>query len=258
MSAEHEHHDHHDDHGSEAPPTMGTHGMLLFGSGPIYLSHLPMFGSPHNFQVILEVTFDDATSELVSAEGEDIFTFKPVEFPIVELDPEGEPPVRTSIEGTVFRGHFERGGEAIASGVVAAVQNVVCFNELDVEAEHDPERKLAYLCFGSATQLHLAHRITASPDFDQILDARFVSGTVVDPMGRPVGEDVTTTFATAEPVDIRQRADIPESRLAAGETASGFFFASGGPTGSHGFGVDLAIGRERYLELRELGSEDPA
>lgn len=259
MSAEHastEHHDH-DHDGTGAPPTMGVHGMLLFGSGTVYLSHLPMFGSPHNFQVILEVTFDDATSELVSEQGEGILTFEPVEFPIAELDPDGEPPARTSIEGTVFRGHFERGGEAIAPGVVASVQNVTHFDELDVEAAHDNERRLAYLCFGTATQLHLAHRITASPDFDQILDVSFVPGTTVDPSGRPAGEDVTPTFPSAVPVDIRDRTDMPESRLAAGETASGFFFASVGPTGSHGFGVDLTIGRERYLELRELGSVDP-
>jgi hypothetical protein len=33
--------------------TFGTHGMLLFGEETLYLSHLPMFMSPHNFQVIL-------------------------------------------------------------------------------------------------------------------------------------------------------------------------------------------------------------
>ncbi len=256
MSPGHDHTELHDHEGADTSPTMGVHGMLLFGSGPIYLSHLPMFGSPHNFQVIVEVTFDEATSKLVSEDHEEVFTFRPVKFPIAELDPVREPPARTSIEGTVFRGHFERGGEAIASGVVAAVQNVVYFSELDVEAEHDAEGRLTYLCFGTAAQLHLAHRITARPDFDQILDAGFVSGTVVDPSGRPVGEDVTTAFPRAVPVDIRDRTDIPDSRLVAGETVSGFFFASVGPTGSHGFGVDMAIGRQRHLERRELGSED--
>src|SRR5687768_12765652 len=116
MSAEHDRTGHHGHGGTDAPPTMGLHGMLLFGAGPIYLSHLPMFGLPHNFQVILEVTFDEATTELVSADADDIFTFAPVEFPIAELDPDGEPPVRTTIEGTVFLGHFERGGEPVASG----------------------------------------------------------------------------------------------------------------------------------------------
>ena len=35
---------------------------------------------------------------------------------------------------------------------------------------------------------------------------------------------------------------------------SGYFFQSVGPAGSHGFHVDLAIDRQWYLELRELGS----
>ena len=39
--------------------TFGTHGMLLFGEETLYLSHLPMFMSPHNFQVILAVTLND-------------------------------------------------------------------------------------------------------------------------------------------------------------------------------------------------------
>src|SRR3954468_23208955 len=92
------HHDdahmHHDNapSGSDVPTTTGVHGMLLFGSGPVYLSHLPMFGTPHNFQVILEVTFDEATTELVSGQAEGILTFEPVEFPIVELDPRAESP----------------------------------------------------------------------------------------------------------------------------------------------------------------------
>jgi hypothetical protein len=81
---------------------------------------------------------------------------------------------------------------------------------------------------------------------------------VVDPAGRPIGEDVTSTPEHAMPVNIRGRTDIPEGRLTAGETATGFFFATSGPTGSHGFGVEMAIGRERYLELRELGSDDPS
>ena len=37
-----------------------NHGMLLFGEQAAYLSHLPMFGSPHNYQAIFEVTLSKA------------------------------------------------------------------------------------------------------------------------------------------------------------------------------------------------------
>ena len=54
MSHDHAHHGE-GDHGD----TTGIHGMLLFGEDILYLSHLPMFASPHNFQVLLEVRFDE-------------------------------------------------------------------------------------------------------------------------------------------------------------------------------------------------------
>lgn len=256
MTDQHEHGGGHHGHGEHG--TVGVHGMLLFGEDALYLSHLPMFESPHNFQVILEVAFDDAASDVLSADreagGHGMHTFEPVKFPITELDPSGDGPARSSIEGTIYSGHFERGGRPIARGTVAEVHNVVYFNELDVEADHTADRGLTYLCFGRAGQLHLAHQITASPDFDQVLTARLVPGTVTDPSGRPVAAEVTTGFDHAEPVLFRGRSDTPEDRLAPDETTKGSFFATSGPTGSHGFGVQVMTGRELYVELRELGS----
>jgi hypothetical protein len=248
-----EHHMH-GEHGEHS--TMGVHGMLLFGEEPLYLSHLPMFESPHNFQVLLEVGFDDAVLQALRADREadgDLYTFEPEKFPISELDPSGDGPARTSMAGTVFHGHFERGGTPIARGI-AQVRNVVYFGELDVQATHDPDTALNYLCFGRAGLLHLAHQITASPDFDQVLTARLVPGTVTNPMGETVDAEVTTDFDSAQPVEFRGRRDTPQDRLAPNETASGFFFATVGPTGSHGFGARLEVGRELYVELGELGS----
>jgi hypothetical protein len=140
----------HGDHpGPGGDDTTGVHGMLLFGEDVVYLSHLPMFMSPHNFQVLL---------------------------------------------------------------------------------------------------------ITASPDFDQVLQVRLVPGSLTDPAGRPVAAHGDREFALAAPVEFRGRRDTPEDRLAPGESAEGFFFASVGPTGSHGFAARLTVGGEVYLELAELGS----
>jgi len=161
--------------------------------------------------------------------GGELHTFDPEKFPISELDDSSGAPARTSIVGTVFHGHFERGGKPIIRDVTAQVRNVVYFSELDVQATH-PDRDLNYLCFGRAGQLYLAHQITASPDFDQVLTVRLVPGTVTDPSGRP------------------------GDRLVPGETARGFFFQAFGPNGSHGFGTQLEVSRELYAEMRELGS----
>ena len=256
MTEHHMHGEH--EHGEDGEqPTMGFHGMLLFGEETLYLSHLPMFEGPHNFQVLLEAGFDDAALEALRADrgaGGELHTFDPEKFPISELDDRNGTPARTSIMGTVFHGHFERGGTPISRDVTAQVRNVVYFHELDLQATHNPDRDLEYLCFGRAGQLHLAHQITARPDFDQVLTAQLVPGTVTDPAGRPENAEVTGDFDHAQPVVFSGRHDIPKDRLAPHETAGGFFRATFGPTGSHGFGSQLEVGRELYVEMRELGS----
>ena len=251
MSAAHQH-----EHGGhDGGSTMGMHGMLLFGTETLYLSHLPMFMHPHNFQVILEVALDDAAAAAVRADreaGADLHTFTPDEFPITELDPAGGGPARTVLEGTVWRGHFERGGERLTAAT-ARVRQVVHFQEFDVGATHQPDRDLGYLCFGLPGQLHLAHEITGKPDFDQVLTVALVPGTLTDQAGNPAGEE-TDGFTLAAPVGFRDRKDVPADRLTLGETATGFFFQSVGPNGCHGFLADLTVGRDWYLELRDLGS----
>ena len=194
MSAAHQH-GHGGGHGGEhggghgGDDTMGLHGMLLFGTDPLYLSHLPMFGHPHNFQVILEVAFDDDAEAVLSADregGDDgMYTFAPAEFPITELDP-ADAGARTSFEGTIHRGHFERGGPTLTPAV-ATVREVVHFAELDVAAAHDTDQELTYLCFGRPGQFHLAHDVTASPDFDQVLTGADGAGNRDGPGRTPGG-----------------------------------------------------------------------
>ena len=55
---------------SATNPTLGAvfndppaiHGMLMVGTQTIFLSHLPMFHRPHDYQVILEVGLQAASS----------------------------------------------------------------------------------------------------------------------------------------------------------------------------------------------------
>ena len=65
--------------------------MLLFGEETLYLSHLPMFTSPHNFQVLLQVRFDEAAREVLGSDhqgdGVEMYTFVSLPFPITDLSP---------------------------------------------------------------------------------------------------------------------------------------------------------------------------
>ena len=44
----------------EPPADFGRHNMFVFGSETVLLSHLPMFMAPHDAQLMLEATVEDA------------------------------------------------------------------------------------------------------------------------------------------------------------------------------------------------------
>lgn len=241
MTSQHAHHNHGD--------TTGVHGMLLFGEETIYLSHLPMFSRLHRFHVLVEVSFADDVSATLAADrkdaGGEIYTFVPEPFAM-----DGSTP--TSLDGTIFHGHFERGGRPIAEGVTANIERVACFRPLDLDAEHDDSGALTYLCFGRPEELFLAHQITARPDFDHILTARLVPGTIRNQMGNPLpDDDLHRAFTTAVPVQFG-RADTIDARLTADESLDGLFITTSSAS-AHGFIAEVKIDREIYLEIDELG-----
>jgi hypothetical protein len=182
-------------HGLTDPPA--GHGMLLFGEKTVYLSHLPLFGTttPHRYQVILEVTLTktggDPQADYVKDRRQHpatkIYTFDPSPFVLPELDPKNTQ--RNSFKGTIFRGHFERGGKSINENVVANVTRVVHFREFDPQAAGLPQ--LQYFLFGKNQELFLAHLITKPPDFDQIVPVARIDQPFTD---EALGQGVPITF----------------------------------------------------------------
>lgn len=250
---------HHDDH------TTGVHGMLLFGAETPYLSHLPMFARPHNFQVLLHAGLPDSVQEAFATHDhavatEPYDTFVPDAFPISELNPDGRSP-RTAITGTIVCGHFERQGgknPPIAADIEVSVDRVVHFGELDVTAKHDAGAELSYHCFGRAGRLFLAHAITARPTFDQVLEVRVLPGSATDRSGRALPDDAETleqffrdTFEPATPVTL-DRPDDADQRLTDGQTAAALFGQKSPPSGFHGFRAELEVVQEIYVEIDEL------
>jgi len=257
MSGEHSRSsDHHHDHGSESCDTVGRHGMLLFGADPVYLSHLPMWVCPHNRQCYVEVAPDGTSVELLRADrarhGDGMYTFDPDLFPIAELEPHDGVPARTSLRGTLVRGHFERGGTPIARGVQVDVRQVVWYRELDADAIPEPGQSLEYLCFGRGGSMYLAHELRTRPSFDQVLTVRFIPGTVQTLVGHPLDDDVAAIqFDQAQPVTFG-RDDTVKCRLTAGEVTTAVFSLTRSPSASRGFSVEVEIERELYLEINEL------
>jgi hypothetical protein len=241
-------------HPPGACDTTGRHGMLLFGHDPVYLSHLPMYECPHNFQVLLEAGLPPAAQNTLRADrerhGDGQYTFNPDPFPLAELAPPDGVPARTALKGAIVRGHFERGGTPIATGVRVEVRRVVGFAALD--GKPGPDNALPYLCFGRGERAFLAHRLHARPNFDQVLAVRFVPGTVQTLVGHPLDDDVAALrFEVAQPISFG-RDDGVEHRLRAGEVAAAAFSLTRSPSASRGFTVGVEVERELYLEIDEL------
>ncbi|WP_367325634.1 hypothetical protein [Streptomyces sp. HUAS ZL42] len=255
MTGPHSHHSGHQ-HGPGECDTTDRHGMLLFGEDPPYLSHLPMYACPHNFQVLTEAELDAGALDVLRADrarhGDGMYTFDPVPFPIAELEPQDGVPALTSLKGTLVRGHFERGGTPVATGVRVDVRRVVWFSRLDTESKPVPGRELGYLCFGRGDRLYLAHELRERPGFDQVLTVRLVPGTVRTPVGHPLDDDVSEIrFEQAQPVSFG-RDDGVEHRLSVGEVATASFPATRSPSLSRGFTVGVEVERQLYLEVDEL------
>jgi len=182
----------------------GTHNMMLVGVNRAYLSHLPMFGIEHRFQVIFEATFADGDENVSELYTDDrrahpevgMYTVNPGDlFVLPRLFDEAAGSHRIAFSGTVFRGHFERPGRKVIDGlegVDVKVNRVIYARELHSDADKPDE--LRYILFGDGEELFLAHEISRPPDFDQIVavevdDRRFTAdelqaGVVVSVPGR--------------------------------------------------------------------------
>lgn len=149
------------------PP--GFHGMLLFGTGPWYISHLPMFHPPHDYQAILEVRLPPAAASAMAARATSVpyFTFAPnTEFVLPQMVNDravnGGP-----MGGTIFAGHFERGGTPLGEFPLEIVR-VVYFKKLNPADPKPTGNTAPYVVFGSGNQFFAAQTIGGRPGVDHV------------------------------------------------------------------------------------------
>ena len=136
----------------------GVHGMLVVGQDTVFFYHLPMFMSPHDYQVILEGTLSQPGADPQRTYREDrkghpetpVYTFAPVPYVLPDLFPPA--PKRRAIQGDLFRGHFERPPEypekpfKIGTGVDVTIANVIFVKKL-LPVSSPPDH-LEYVLFG--------------------------------------------------------------------------------------------------------------
>ena len=232
-------------HETAEPP----HNMMIVGEKTIFLSHLPMFMKPHNFQVILEATFSAGGTDVGAVYAKDrqshpnvkMYTLSPLdEFKLATLfTPPGDP-ARKSFQATVFRGHLERGGKPIKdlTNITVTVQRVVYAAKLDAPSK---SKTLEYRLFGKHDERFLAHVIGAAPDFDQLLAVKIPNA----PMDEEIDRGVS--------VELVSRGNSAAARIKEQESVVGKAHVSG----AHQFlQLDIQSAVECYFEEGELSSAD--
>ena len=153
--------------GSSAPADpIGTHGFLLFGKQTIYASHLPMYHSPHDYQVLLQVSIESGRKPEVAEayynkKDNEYFTVVPKPMDLTDV-------INGKIKGFFFadlyQGHFEKSGKYIGS-VMVHIEKVLYSKKLN-PTDNSPAE---FLVFGSKGEYFAANMIGGKPSFDQIL-----------------------------------------------------------------------------------------
>ncbi|WP_413290175.1 hypothetical protein [Bdellovibrio sp. HCB337] len=154
------------DHSSHSKDSPSVHGMAMVGTKKVYLSHLPMFHSPHDYQALLEVSLSqeglDTYLESKSGSTETLYTLVPEIFVLPDMIGHPKP-----FKASIYKGHFERGGQEIVANVTVTISKVLYFKKFN------PQEKQAttsqYILFGNSSEQFAAHLITAKPDFDHLL-----------------------------------------------------------------------------------------
>jgi hypothetical protein len=152
------------------------HGMLMVGQKSIYLSHLPMFHTPHDYQVIIEVTLrgsgnpaDQYFQDRLSS-NKTVYTLVPDSAFVL---PEKIQKLET-FQATIYRGHFERNGTPIIRNILVDIKKVIYFKKFD--KNENIKANYEAILFGDQDEQFVAHKISACPDFDQVLSVELKAG----------------------------------------------------------------------------------
>lgn len=205
------------------PQRMGVHGMVLFGGREgLYGSHMPMFHSPHDLQVVVRLRAADPRVDqalrqaLSSAQG--LWSIAPERFDLSRAEPGHADPLR-QFRADVFEGHFERGGVQRREGVAFDVDQVLLFNRLD-PAKRAASRRV-FQAIGAGREHFLVKRLDQRPDVDLI-------GRLDTATAQPsAGTLVLDGFSLQPPSDLEMRSALGGSALPSARGVNWFYVETG-------------------------------
>jgi hypothetical protein len=152
----------------------GFHGMFMFGTDTLFLSHMPMFTMErHMYQVVLRATLpadimkeyqagrtNPDTHYNLSNSQSDPYTL-----------PELKSGRRTSFKADLWADYSNAEAQPVdppfATEVPVQVERLVHFRHFNADIPY-PEH-LTYLLFGRNNEAHLSHYIARDPDYQHIV-----------------------------------------------------------------------------------------
>ena len=144
------------------PHLIGSHGMVLINDKQAgsFVSHLPLYRSPHNYQIIYKVQLpQEVPIEQLAVSG--MVTVLPDNFDLNRLV-NGE---SFTINAKFFQGHFERGGQLSHSAKLTFVSAVLVKKVAPTQRKSNAQ---FYTVAINNNQAIFAHIIQPSPSFDAI------------------------------------------------------------------------------------------
>ena len=115
---------------------VGLHGMVVFGTGMYYMSHIPMLGMPHDIQVVSSVSLIDSNgNDVTAALSNDTFTIRPTSRFSLNNFAKG---TLKEFKGSVYLGSFEMGGSVVEglNNVTVTVDTQIVVRQLPSESVH--------------------------------------------------------------------------------------------------------------------------
>jgi hydroxyacylglutathione hydrolase len=167
---------------SQLPPLapnerVSTHGCILMPldkAGYVWISHKPMFRSPHDFQLVFLATITNSTvnplplpTNITKLNNQ--WTIEPEQMSLNNLINGNI----TSFRAKLYIGDFEQGGIYLCDITINVIRPLLTVVQLNMSAvePYQPTRYSSYLLSNSTeTQIHLylLHQIRVQPDFDAI------------------------------------------------------------------------------------------
>lgn len=158
-------------HAGHDDPTMGVHGMALFGGADaLFASHLPLFRPPHDRRILLRIRLTDPTLDrrvrgLLAAERAQ-WTLVPERFALARLMTNAGDPIHL-FRADLVRGHFERGGEIRLRAVEVEIVRVL--ENAGTRADAPPLPRATYRAIGEGRTWFLVKDLSGRPDFDHVV-----------------------------------------------------------------------------------------